>query len=1158
MGKHTLVAGLLVVGGFAWAAPDSTDWTTTRLNDSAVRDGSGALVVLGTEGSYNDLADRTRAAVFDGDAATFFDPPGEANPVGGCWAGIELAEAQCVTRIRYFGRPDFQARILGCLFQGANTPDFSDAVTLHVATAADGWDGTHWADVFVAHEAALQPFKYLRILAPNSTNDSTEGVCAGNAAEVEFYGVPRSRFDTFTKEPTFPESYLTGKFFINHRFTIGVAWTSRVPFYEVQRKPAAADDTAWRDCGTIPFVYDGYTATTNPGYLFTDPEPVDEPTDYRVRAYSPTQGGSAWYDIGTQIPGSIAQGTWIGPRGSWGDVNSTLHDGSRAFDGDINTFADLPTETNVGGWTGLDLGRPLQIVGAKAAPRPGDFYNRLDGSVVQVADAIIPDPTGKTEWEFENPVTVGTFTGATRNGVLTLVFDEPVTARYVRVKAGDGLVFNLSEFEVDLAPLQNVPELHVGMSDIENEFAALSWEHYDLVREPRDAIVISRSTNREGPWTELAVLAPEAVAYVDETLAVGPRYYYALTYRQTVDGVVREGARSLATYRRGRRLDRTADGRTLLPGVSIVCDGTPWGDGAGSKEKPFDGDEATYADMNEDTAYLGLDFTTPVGVTAVRALPRPTNANRLNGAGVYGLNDLAAWRAQPGAPATPVTAPFAFTGTDWTVTLGETSEMFRYIVLGKEDGDWNCNVNEIQIYGWTADDLAQVLLPPDGVDFTPETDGLVLAWPACAKAVSYQVLRRRDTAAWQTLATGLAEPTWKDASVPYDGTSYQYQIVVVGADDETVSSEPFPVTPYLPGHGTGLYGVYYKNFTHAFDPAEAVALERVDPVINFDWGTEAPDPAVGGDYFRVVWTGKLLVPFAGDYVFTTTQDDGVRLQIDGQDVINDILNWSTLWSGRGAITLGAGEHDIRLDFIEQVGNARCSLSWGGCLPTEIIPASQLVPEKVDAAPVPKPWLGTRQFGGSLLGDVRFEEDGSLLASEGGQDIWADQEAFTYAWQKAKRAFQATVKIDLTNVPQLTPHARGMLMVRSGLPQGEPFFLAMLEGGARDPRFCCKARAGRLEDGVDIADVMGWQADGAAHVVWLRIRRQRDTFEVSYKTEEKGPWQDLFTYDAPAGMFGDEVFIGPAAGSGSEHALCYARFSEFVVEQLHAPSVIFIR
>ena len=1150
MGKTLVACAALAICGLAFAAKDSTAWTTTKLNDQAVTDEGGQMVVLGTEGSYNDAANATRAAVFDGDTATFFDPSIDAAAMP-CWAGFELAEARCVTRIRYFGRADYKERMNGCLFQGANSADFSDAVTLHVASAADGWDGTHWADVFVAGRAALQPFKYLRILAPNPYPPDGPGTWAGNAAEVEFYGVPAANFDTFTKDPQFPASYLVSQYLINNHYTFGVAWSSRVPFYEVQRKPAASDDTAWVDCGAIPFLYDGYTSTSTTGYFFRDPTPVYEPTDYRVRAYSPTKGTSDWFDLGTQDPGCVAEGTWIGPTGSWGDENSTATNGEKAYDGNIDTFVDLPSATNKGGWTGLDLGRSLKIIGAKAVARNSDWYARLNDSVVQVAS----DPN------FTDAVTMGTFTGATRTGVVSLTFETPVEARYVRVKAADGVVFNLSEFEVDLSPEpQYAPAVSVAMSDLENEYAVLSWADLDLGRYPREAIVVYRSNSRQGPWTEFAVLDKTATTLTDDTLLVGPLYCYAVCYRLTIDGQLLEGPRNMVGYHRGHRLDRGADETTLLAGITPVCNGTPWGGGSVEemKLKPFDGDLGSFPDSNENDAYIGLDFGSPVGVTAVRVYPRQDQVGRLNGAMTYGMNDLAEWRTGE-TPATPLTEAVAVTEVAWSTAMGTSDGEFRYVVLGRESGAWNCNVNEIQVYGWTPDEAQQILQAPANLVLAQPESGLTLTWSPVTQAASYTVRRKVNDGDWADVATGVASPSYVDADAIYNGNRYTYQVAAVGADGTSCLSKEVSAIPYHPGYGTGLYGVYLKNYKPGYDPTETVAFERVDPTIDFNWGENAPDARLDADNFGAVWTGQLIVPFTGDYVLTADHDNGFRLQIDGKDVINNWSNWGNAYTTTVVCPLDGGEHDIRIDYCEVGGAARCRLSWGGAVTPEVIPATQFVPAKV-ADTVPAPWKGMRAINGTVLGGATFAGDGSVLLSSGGHDIWGDQEGFCYLWQTVKGDFEATVKVDLANVPSTIVNQRGMLMLRSALAAGEPMFLVQVEGGKSTPRLNCKARAGTQADGVNVADVLAWTETGAANVCWFKLRRTRGTIAVSTRTDPTAEWAPLYTYEIPDGLFGDKVLIGPAQGAGSQTPgnLSYGRFSEFKLTPLNAGTAVLFR
>lgn len=160
------------------------------LNALATRNADGSLKVLGTEGGWDGSTTVTKQTVFDGDPKTFFDPPLEAM-AGNCWAGIELPAPKMLTRIRYLGRDFFATyrRVWGCEFQGANRPDFKDAVTLHVAAPPQGWQANKdWVDVRLTGAVAQQAFRYFRVNAPNPYPPETFGCCGGNFAEVEFYG----------------------------------------------------------------------------------------------------------------------------------------------------------------------------------------------------------------------------------------------------------------------------------------------------------------------------------------------------------------------------------------------------------------------------------------------------------------------------------------------------------------------------------------------------------------------------------------------------------------------------------------------------------------------------------------------------------------------------------------------------------------------------------------------------------------------------------------------------------------------------------------------------------------------------------------------------------------------------------------------------------
>ncbi|MEW6157408.1 MAG: CARDB domain-containing protein [Verrucomicrobiota bacterium] len=128
------------------------------------------------------------------------------------------------------------------------------------------------------------------------------------------------------------------------------------------------------------------------------------------------------------------------------------------------------------------------------------------------------------------------------------------------------------------------------------------------------------------------------------------------------------------------------------------------------------------------------------------------------------------------------------------------------------------------------------------------------------------------------------------------------------------------------------------------DTSGPPAVVRVDPNVNFNWGTGSPHPSIGADTFVVRWTGKVIPRFSETYTFYTVNDDGVQLFVNGQHLINDPnLHPPTEFSG--TITLEAGQaYDIVMEMYENGGGAFASLSWSSpSQPKEIIPPSALLP-----------------------------------------------------------------------------------------------------------------------------------------------------------------------------------------------------------------------
>lgn len=61
---------------------------------------------------------------------------------------------------------------------------------------------------------------------------------------------------------------------------------------------------------------------------------------------------------------------------------------------------------------------------------------------------------------------------------------------------------------------------------------------------------------------------------------------------------------------------------------------------------------------------------------------------------------------------------------------------------------------------------------------------------------------------------------------------------------------------------------------------------RVEDYLLFDPKNRPPDPLVPGSPMSIRWTGELIAPATGQYTFAFTSDDGCRLYLNGEKLID--------------------------------------------------------------------------------------------------------------------------------------------------------------------------------------------------------------------------------------------------------------------------------
>jgi len=190
-------------------------------------------------------------------------------------------------------------------------------------------------------------------------------------------------------------------------------------------------------------------------------------------------------------------------------------------------------------------------------------------------------------------------------------------------------------------------------------------------------------------------------------------------------------------------------------------------------------------------------------------------------------------------------------------------------------------------------------------------------------------------------------PLYSSPLVFTNTTTIHAQAVEQGAVASVVASATF-LNSLSVGRGTGLSGSYWSNvmsvaFTNASFNAPP-ALTRIDPTVNFDWGTGSPAPSISSNYFTARWTGMVQPQFTETYTFYATTDDGARLWVNNLLLIDKWVNQAaTEWSG--TIALNANQiYSIKMDYFQNTGLASAQLSWSSpSTPKAIIPQSQLYP-----------------------------------------------------------------------------------------------------------------------------------------------------------------------------------------------------------------------
>ena len=354
--------------------PSSPQLVVSESYDTTLPLLTSGATIIGTPGSQNNNGN-TIAKVFDNNISTFYD----ALAASGNWAGLDLGSGntKAITSIRYCPRATLSSRMVGGVFQGSTTADFSANVTTLFTVVTAPPD-----NVFTTAAVSANPgYRYVRYLAPDNG--------WGNVSEIKFYGV------SIPAAPSSPAVTLKDG-------TASVSWNAVATAYGYNVKRATVSGgpytTVASNVNGLSFQNTGLTAATTYYYVISAINEAGEGANSTQVTASDTY--SQWLAQNGYTPGAANTGFGQSVIGNGISNGSVYMDpaGLNVVPGVSNTTITAlirqDPQVTVGLWSSVDLatwtsatflatadqsGVPagfvrMQLVDATGSSTPKKFY----------------------------------------------------------------------------------------------------------------------------------------------------------------------------------------------------------------------------------------------------------------------------------------------------------------------------------------------------------------------------------------------------------------------------------------------------------------------------------------------------------------------------------------------------------------------------------------------------------------------------------------------------------------------------------------------------------------------------------------------------------------------------------------------------------------
>ncbi len=409
---------------------------------------------------------------------------------------------------------------------------------------------------------------------------------------------------------------------------------------------------------------------------------------------------------------------------------------------------------------------------------------------------------------------------------------------------------------------------------------------------------------------------------------------------------------------------------------------------------------------------------------ADKVLTLPTNSTTISGSGTDSDGTIAsyAWTKVSGGTATLTNAN---TATLSVSGLAAGAYVFRLTVtdnLGTTGTD-NVTVtvnasNQAPVANAGADKV--LTLPTNSTTITgtgTDSDGTIASY------------------AWTKVSGGAATLTnAATATLSVSGLAagaYVFRLTVTDNLGAT-GTDDVNVTVNAAGTGDGLTATYFPTINLTGTPVTAVV-----PTVSFNWGTGIPVTGIPADNFSARFSGQVQPLYTQTYTFYTTSDDGVRLWVNGTQVINNWTDHGPI-ENSGTIALTAGQkYNIVLEYYEHTSGATISLSWSSSSQAkQIIPQAQLfsTTPAANGTGLKGEYYNTINFSGTpvVKTDTTVNYDWLLNAPFSG--IRAD--SFSVRWTGSVKAqYTETYTFYTTSDDGVRLTVNGVLLINNWTPHG---------------------------------------------------------------------------------------------------------------------------